>query len=107
MRWVTRFLSHCVAESTGHLSDVTSGNRHTLSFLIGKAHLQSDIRANDRTREGMVAEKLQIPRRKIQLFWHKKELAERYDTKTLLDMNLHTGFSLRGYDLVKLSQPCS
>ena len=51
MRWVTRFLSHCVAESTGHLSYVTSGNRHTLSFLIGKAHLQSDIRANDRTCE--------------------------------------------------------
>ena len=55
----------------------------------------------------MVAEKLQIPLEKIQLFWHKKELTESYDTKTLLDMNLHTGFSLRGYDLVKLSQSCS
>ena len=26
-------------------------------------------------------------------------LADRYDSKTLLELNLHTGFSLMGYDL--------
>lgn len=29
-----------------------------------------------------------------QLFWNNKELTAAYDSKTLLDLNLHTGFSL-------------
>ncbi|KAK9807044.1 hypothetical protein WJX72_011794 [[Myrmecia] bisecta] len=46
-----------------------------------------------------VATKTQVPVDKQLLFWHKKELTVAYDSKTLQDMNLHTGFSLMGYDL--------
>jgi hypothetical protein len=36
----------------------------------------------------------------LQLFRHKRELVpERDDAKTLLEMDIHTGFGLRGYDL--------
>jgi hypothetical protein len=38
---------------------------------------------------------------KLQLFWHGKELTSTFDGRTLLDMNLHTGFSLFGYDLTE------
>ena len=37
-----------------------------------------------------------------QLFWHKKELTSKFDGMTLLDMNMHTGFALQGYDTVSL-----
>jgi len=47
------------------------------------------------------AEKMGIPVAKQQLFWHKKELTEAYDKMTLLEMNIHTGFTFRGYDLVR------
>lgn len=30
----------------------------------------------------------------VQLFWGNKELTPAYDAKTLLDLNLHTGFSV-------------
>lgn len=53
----------------------------------------SDIRA-------AVARKTGVPADKQQLFWHQKELTTAYDHKTLLEMHLHTGFSLKGYDLV-------
>jgi len=53
----------------------------------------SDIRA-------AVAKKTGVPADKQQLFWHQKELTTAYDHKTLLEMHLHTGFSLKGYDLV-------
>ncbi|KAL3138309.1 hypothetical protein ABBQ32_006120 [Trebouxia sp. C0010 RCD-2024] len=48
-----------------------------------------------------VAKKTGVPADKQQLFWHQKELTPAYDNKTLLDMHLHTGFSLRGYDLTE------
>lgn len=48
-----------------------------------------------------VSEKLHVPVNRIQLFWQKRELTKQFDTKTLLEMHLHTGFSLRGYDLVR------
>lgn len=56
----------------------------------------------------VVERKTGVPADKQQLFWHHKELTAAYDEKTLLDMNLHTGFSLKGYDLVcrKLSAAC-
>lgn len=38
---------------------------------------------------------------KLQLFWQGRELTGMYDSRTLLDMNLHTGFALQGYDLVR------
>jgi len=53
----------------------------------------SDIRA-------AVAKKTGVPADKQQLFWHQKELTAAHDHKTLLEMHLHTGFSLKGYDLV-------
>lgn len=60
-----------------------------------------------------IAAKLGVPVEKQQLFWHKKELTAAYHTKTLLEMNLHTGFCLKGYDLVRRTtdnkqycQPC-
>lgn len=46
-----------------------------------------------------VAKKANIEVGKLQLFWHGRELTEDFDEKTLLDMDLHTGFSLMGYDL--------
>ena len=49
-----------------------------------------------------VAKKTGVPADKQQLFWHQKELTAAHDHRTLLDMHLHTGFSLRGYDLVSL-----
>lgn len=48
----------------------------------------------------MVAKKAGLELDKLQLFWHGKEMKpEDFDQKTLLDMDLHTGFSLMGYDL--------
>ncbi len=47
-----------------------------------------------------VEEATGVPVDKQLLFWHFKELTEEYNNKTLLDLNLHTGFSLTGYDLV-------
>merc|ERR1712057_57066 len=46
-----------------------------------------------------VEEATGVPVDKQLLFWHFKELTQEYDNKTLLDLNLHTGFSLTGYDL--------
>jgi len=41
-----------------------------------------------------------VPVDKMQLFWHGKEMIDDiFADKTLLDLNLHTGFSLNGYDL--------
>ncbi|EFN55313.1 hypothetical protein CHLNCDRAFT_134282 [Chlorella variabilis] len=47
------------------------------------------------------ASKLKVPLDKLLLFWQGKELTAAYDGRTLLDMNLHTGFSLQGYDLTE------
>lgn len=46
-----------------------------------------------------VAEKLGVPPEKQQLFRHGRELTPEYDSRTLLDMDMHTGFALQGYDL--------
>ena len=45
--------------------------------------------------------KMGVPVDKQLLFWHNKELTALYDNKTLLDLHLHTGFSLKGYNLVR------
>ena len=48
----------------------------------------------------LVCKKANIELSQLQLFWHGKELlADDYDEKTLLEMDLHTGFSLMAYDL--------
>jgi len=47
-----------------------------------------------------VAQKLGVPPEQQPLVWHKKELTAAYDARTLLDMDMHTGFGLKGYDLV-------
>lgn len=46
-----------------------------------------------------VAKKLNIAVDKVQLFWHKKELCADGDGRTLMEMDIHTGFGFRGYDL--------
>ncbi|WIA11504.1 hypothetical protein OEZ86_002476 [Tetradesmus obliquus] len=46
-----------------------------------------------------VAEKMGVPAEQQQLFHHKRELTAAYDSRTLLEMNMHTGFALKGYDL--------
>jgi hypothetical protein len=53
-----------------------------------------------------VAETMGVPVAQQQLFWHKQELTAAYDDKTLLDMSMHTGFALKGYDLVSGSNDC-
>ena len=63
-----------------------------------------------------VAKELGVPVESQQLFRHNCELLPEEDTRTLLEMKLHTGFSLKGYDLVsnsgcilcirKRAQPC-
>lgn len=52
-----------------------------------------------------VAKKLGVPPEQQQLFWHKKELtAAGYDDRTLLSLNIHTGFNFKGYDLVRTAR---
>jgi hypothetical protein len=41
-----------------------------------------------------------VPAERQQLFFHGRELLPADDARTLLDMNMHTGFALKGYDLV-------
>ena len=50
----------------------------------------------------LAAKKAGIDISQLQLFRHGKELlADKYDAKTLLEMDLHTGFSLMAYDLTE------
>lgn len=39
-----------------------------------------------------------------QYFWHKRELTAADEGKSLLELNMHTGFQLKGYDLVGTAQ---
>ena len=48
-----------------------------------------------------VAKKTSLSLDKLLLFWHGKELTAAFDGRSLLEMNLHTGFSLMGYDLTE------
>lgn len=45
--------------------------------------------------------KLGVPAAAQQLFWHDRELTPARDAATLLELGLHTGFCLRGYDLAR------
>ena len=48
----------------------------------------------------LVAKKAGIDIAHLQLFRHGKEVKpEKFDDKTLLELEIHTGFSLKGYDL--------
>ncbi|KAG2494313.1 hypothetical protein HYH03_007666 [Edaphochlamys debaryana] len=42
---------------------------------------------------------LGVPADKMQLFRHGRELQPEQDSRTLLELSLHTGFALQGYDL--------
>ena len=48
-----------------------------------------------------VEAKLGVPAAAQQLFWHNRELTPARDATTLLELGLHTGFCLRGYDLAR------
>lgn len=82
-------------QSAGKLLALLEQNSHCLiHYRIKYEQTVLDIKK-------AVAQKSGVPVEKQQLFWHSKELTATYDTKTLLEMNLHTGFSLTpGYDLV-------
>ena len=51
-----------------------------------------------------VEAKLGVPAAAQQLFWHNRELTPARDATTLLELGLHTGFCLRGYDLARPGQ---
>lgn len=45
---------------------------------------------------------LGVPADKIQFFWHKKELVDsKFAEKTLYELDMHTGFTISGYDMRK------
>ncbi|KAF8070871.1 Alpha-latrocrustotoxin-a [Scenedesmus sp. PABB004] len=71
--------------------DVRVSYDETVSALKAAAAAKLGVRAADQ----------------LQLFWHKRELtAAAFDARTLRDMNIHTGFTLRGYDLVRRPSCC-
>jgi hypothetical protein len=90
----------------GHEAVADLGNQIFITMRKGSSWPPAacDIRARyDQTigdLKAAVAAKMGIPVDQQQYFWHKKELTAAYDDKTLLDMNMHTGFALKGYDLV-------
>lgn len=47
------------------------------------------------------AKKLGVPVDRLLLFHHGRELTAAQDSRTLLDLSLHTGFGLSGYDLTE------
>lgn len=98
-RLETKSSSHSAAERIGHPLLATSGT-NTFSLLSYTVFLRVKYEQTIGHIKSAVSEKLHVPKNQIQLFWHKQELTTDFDDKTLLDMNLHTGFSLRGYDLV-------
>ena len=83
------------------------GNQIFVTLRQGKAYppLCCDVRAQYEETILDLKKKVEaetgVPVDKQLLFWHFKELTSDYDDKTLLDLNLHTGFSLTGYDLVR------
>ena len=83
-----------------------------------------DLKARVAAKTGVPVEKQQVRRAQArprgardrsrdrpQLFWHCKELvSELYDHLTLAQMDIHTGFGVSGYDLVRraaLARWCS
>jgi len=90
----------------GHEAVADLGNQIFITMRKGKTWPPAacDVRIRYEQTIGdlkaAVAAKMGIPVEQQQLFWHKKELTTAYDDKTLLDMNMHTGFALKGYDLV-------
>lgn len=90
----------------GHEAVADLGNQIFITMRKGSSWPPAacDIRVRyDQTIRDLkaaVAAKMGIPVEQQQYFWHKKELTAAYDDKTLLDMNMHTGFALKGYDLV-------
>merc|ERR1739848_79578 len=83
----------------------TTRNQNFVTLRQGKAYppLCCDVRAQYEETILDLKKKVEaetgVPVDKQLLFWHFKELTSDYDDKTLLDLNLHTGFSLTGYDL--------
>mmetsp|Transcript_18044 Transcript_18044/g.30859 ORF Transcript_18044/g.30859 Transcript_18044/m.30859 type:complete len:114 (+) Transcript_18044:116-457(+) len=44
------------------------------------------------------AKALDVPLESLQLFRHKRELTTVYDTKTMLELDIHTGCGIQGWD---------
>ena len=55
-----------------------------------------------------VAGSVRVTAPATQLFWHCKELvSELYDHLTLAQLDIHTGFGVSGYDLVRAALRCA
>ncbi|KAK9828299.1 hypothetical protein WJX74_007779 [Apatococcus lobatus] len=86
-------------------SVATSGNQIFVTLRRGREWPPKvcDVRAKYEDTilkiKQLVETRMGVPVDKQLLFWHDKELTAAYDTKTLLDLHLHTGFSLKGYDM--------
>eukprot|EP00877_Chromochloris_zofingiensis_P006393 jgi/Chrzof1/2006/Cz10g29140.t1 len=88
----------------GHAAIAATGNQIFVTLRKGSewppvtCEVRIRYEQNIRDIKAAAARKMGVPVENMLLFWHKKELTAAYDTKTLLDMNMHTGFSLKGYD---------
>jgi len=83
-----------------------AGNQIFVSLRKGAEHPPEVIETRIRYEQTIgdirssVAKKAGIEMDQVQLFHHGKEMKrDVYDGKTLLEMDLHTGFSLMGYNL--------
>lgn len=95
---MTRSLSSNTANAAGNQIFVSlrKGAEHPPEVIETRIRYEQtigDIRSS-------VARKAGIEVDQVQLFHHGKEMKrDAYDGKTLLEMDLHTGFSLMGYNL--------
>lgn len=87
------------------LAGSSAGNQIFVTLKKGAEHPPNVIETRVRYEQTVgdirkaVAQKAGIDIQFVQLFHHGREMKpEEYDAKTLLDMDLHTGFSLMGYD---------
>lgn len=100
------FQSSSAAAYGGHDAVAELGNQIFVTMRKGTsyplAHCDVRVRYEQTIADlkAAVASAMGIPVAQQQLFWHKRELTAAYDNKTLLEMGMHTGFALRGYDLV-------
>lgn len=74
-------LAHCAAQTRCHRS-------------VRYDQTVADLRAAVASRTG-------VPANLQQYFWHRRELTAADDARTLLDIDWHTGFGIRAYDLVR------
>ncbi|KAK9868164.1 hypothetical protein WJX84_005084 [Apatococcus fuscideae] len=98
-RLAIKFSSRFAKAQTGRQRCVTSGELASGRLSACSLHCSAKYEDTILTVKKKVEVKMGVPVDKQLLFWHNKELTALYDNKTLLDLHLHTGFSLKGYNL--------